>query len=505
MSETGAIFPRQIPEEYANVSRAVLSAPIMPRQRPANAPPYFHMLAKPTGAICNLDCKYCFFLSKEELYPGSPFCMADETLETYIRQVIESQTGSEVTIAWQGGEPTLMGLEFFQRSIELVEKYRRTGMEIQHTMQTNGTKLDMDWCQFLRENKFLVGLSLDGPREMHDAYRVDKGGAGTFDRVMQAAQLMQQEDVDFNILCTVHAGNAGSPREVYHFFRDRVKTQYIQFIPIVERATVETLDLANQGWGTTNKHQRPLYVQEGDLVTERSVSSKGWGEFLIVIFNEWVRRDVGKVFVQMFDAALASWVGAPAAMCIFAETCGDALALEHNGDLYSCDHFVEPKYYLGNIKQEHMLTLVASDQQQKFGMDKLDTLPKYCLECEVRFACHGECPRNRFILTPDGEPGLNYLCAGYRAFFNHIDRPMRIMAQLLRMNRAPAEVMGILANEELSRLRKAMADAGSDDPCPCGSDRKFVDCHGSREGVESSPSSTRRKRRRRGKPPEQAG
>ncbi len=503
MSDPDTIMPPQIPDDYAGISRAVLSAPVMPEQRPANAPPYFHILAKPTGAICNLDCKYCFFLSKEELYPGSPFRMADDTLENYIRQVIESQTGPEVTIAWQGGEPTLMGLEFFQRTIELVEKYRQPGMDVQHTMQTNGTKLDIDWCQFLRENKFLVGLSLDGPREMHDAYRVDKGGAGTFDRVMQAALLMQDNNVDFNILCTVNAANAGYPLDVYHFFRDQVKTQYIQFIPIVERATTETLELANQGWGTTSRNQRPLYIQEGSLVTERTVGSQQWGDFLVTIFDEWVRRDVGKVFVQMFDAALASWVGAPAAMCIFSETCGNALALEHNGDLYSCDHFVEPKYFLGNIKQEHMLDLVASEQQQKFGMDKRDSLPKYCMECEVRFACHGECPRNRFILTPDGEPGLNYLCAGYRSFFNHIDRPMRIMAQLLRMNRAPAEVMGILANEELTRLKQAFTNARPDDPCPCGSGRRFKDCHGSSSRDDTSQRGSSRRRRSRGKPAKQ--
>jgi uncharacterized protein len=415
--------------------------------------------------------------------------MTDETLETYIRQLIESQAAPEVTIAWQGGEPTLMGLDFFRHSLELVEKYHPLGMEVQHTIQTNGIKLDEDWCHFFRENKFLVGLSLDGPRSLHDTYRVDKGGAGTFDKVMQAARLMQEHNVDFNILCTVHAANAGSPQEVYRFFRDKVKTQYIQFIPIVERATVKTLELANQGWGTGSRQNRPLYVQEGSLVTVRSVGSKQWGEFLITIFDEWVRRDVGKVFVQMFDASLASWVGAPAAMCIFAETCGNALALEHNGDLYSCDHFVEPKYFLGNIQEEHMLTLVASDQQHKFGMDKRDTLPRYCLECEVRFVCHGECPRNRFILTPDGEPGLNYLCAGYKAFFNHVDRPMRIMAQLLRMNRAPAEVMGILANEVLNSLRQAMANAKPDDICPCGSSRRFKNCHGQ---TKKQPSGTKR-------------
>jgi uncharacterized protein len=430
--------------------------------RPVNAPQYFHVLAKPTGAICNLDCEYCFFLSKEALYPGSPFRMKEDVLEAYIKQVIESQQAPQVTIAWQGGEPTLMGLEFFEKSMELVHKYARPGMQIENTIQTNGTKLDSDWCRFFKKHNFLVGLSVDGPKAMHDAYRVDKRGEGTFDQVMNAARMLDQYNVDFNILCTVHARNADHPLEVYRFFRDEVKTDFIQFIPIVERATPEMLPIANRGWGDQNlpdqveldslpvakSSQRPLYTLEGNLVTERSVKPEQWGEFLITIYDEWVRNDVGKVFVQMFDSALGSWYGTGASLCIHHETCGDALALEHNGDLYSCDHFVEPKYFLGNIKEDYMLDLVASNQQRKFGRDKRDTLPRYCLECPVRFACHGGCPRNRFIQTPDGEDGLNYLCAGYKAFFTHVDHPMRLMANLLRAGRYADEVMGILAQEE---------------------------------------------------------
>jgi uncharacterized protein len=386
--------------------------------RPNLAPAPFHLLAKPTGAICNLDCKYCFFLSKEMLYPGSRFAMADELLETYIRQLIESQAGPEVLVGWQGGEPTLMGIDFFERSIDYVRKYQQPGQKVTYTIQTNGTRLNDAWCAFFKKNEFLVGLSVDGPGEMHDALRVDKGGQGTFDDVMRGWECLNRHGVDVNILCTVNAANADHPVEVYRFFRDELKTH---FIP------------------------RPLYVLEGNCVTDRSVGSEQWGRFMIGVFDEWVKADVGTVYVQMFDAALASWVGVPASMCIFSETCGSALALEHNGDMYSCDHYVEPKHRLGNIQETHMLQLVTSKQQLDFGRAKRDTLPKYCRECAVKFACHGECPRNRFISTPDGEPGLNYLCAGYKAFFTHIDRPMTMMANLLRQGRYADEAMAMLA------------------------------------------------------------
>jgi uncharacterized protein len=422
----------------------------------------FHVLTKPTGAICNLDCKYCFFLSKEELYPNSKFRMTDEVLERYIRQQCESQAAlPEVTISWQGGEPTLMGLDFFRRSVELAAKYRRPAQGVQYTIQTNGTLLDADWCAFFREHRVLVGLSIDGPREQHDAYRVDKGGHPTFDKVMQAARLMQQHQVDFNVLCTVHAMNADHALEVYRFFRDDLGTRHIQFIPIVERVNSD---------GRTR-------FQEGSTVTDRSVTAEQWGRFLTTIFDEWVRRDVGTVFVQMFDAALASWVGAPPTLCIFSETCGDAVALEHTGDLYSCDHFVEPKHLLGNISETPLAELVASPRQRAFGAAKRDTLPRYCRECPVRFACHGECPKNRFILTPDGEPGLNYLCAGYKGFFTHIDKPMRIMADLLRQGHYADEAMQILKADDV-RLSASVARAGRNEPCPCGSGRKTKRCHG---------------------------
>jgi uncharacterized protein len=494
----------------------------MPTSRPDSAPPYFHVMAKPTGAICNLDCKYCFFLSKEALYPGSPFRMADDVMEAYVKQIIESQQTPQVTLAWQGGEPTLMGLDFFHQVMAVVEKYTRPGRTINHTIQTNGTKLNDEWCVFFRQHNFLVGLSLDGPKEMHDAYRVDKRGEGTFDQVWAAAQLLQRHEVEFNILCTVHAANGDHPLEVYRFFRDELGTDFIQFIPIIERATPELLPIANIGWGDYDKEsdpvgadprvradknlvgvddlpvakssKRPLYTTQGSLVTERSVKAEQYGNFLITIFDEWVRNDVGKVFIQLFDSSLGSWVGQGASICIHNETCGDALALEHNGDLYSCDHFVEPDYFLGNIQTDHMIELVASDQQRKFGDDKRDTLPRYCLECPVRFACHGGCPRNRFITsppgeaTPDGEDGLNYLCAGYKAFFTHVDRPMKIMAQLLRSRRYADEVMGIMVDEERGALigtpgQQTVEKVGRNEPCPCGSGKKYKNCHGSKTTV----------------------
>lgn len=395
----------------------------------------FHIMAKPTGATCNLDCKYCYFLSKEMLYPGSRFRMADELLEEYIRQMIQSQDTDEVTIAWQGGEPTLMGLPFFKKTIELEKKYCKPRTVIYNTIQTNGTLINEEWCQFFKVYNFLVGISLDGPKELHDFYRVDKGGHGTFDKVISAVHLMQKFDVDFNLLTTVNARNADYPLEIYHFFRDELKVRFIQFIPIVERDN------------TTG-------FQEGDMVTERSVTAKQWGQFLIAIFDDWVRHDVGEMYIQMFDAALASWTGISPSLCIFSENCGRALALEHNGDLYSCDHFVEPKYLLGNILESNIADLANSERQVKFGNDKFDTLPQYCLKCEVRFACQGECPKNRFIKAPDGEPGLNYLCEGYKAFFQHIDYPMRYMVQKLRLNQAPSDIVKLYAATDKSIMAK---------------------------------------------------
>jgi uncharacterized protein len=401
----------------------------------------FHLLAKPTGPICNLDCEYCFFLSKEMLYPGDRFRMADEMLETYISELFASQRGPEVNVSWQGGEPTMMGLDFFKRSVELAEKHRKPHQRVAYTIQTNGVLVDERWAAFFKEHGFLVGLSVDGPEDLHDAYRVDKRGEGSFRRVMAGYEHLRAADVDVNVLCTVHAANQDHPLDVYHFFRDEMGVQFIQFIPIVERVTETLLPLANLGWSTSRNDTRPLYVQSGHHVTNRSVGSGAYGQFLIEVFDDWVKHDVGEMFVQMFDVALASWHGEPGSLCIFSETCGLALAMEHNGDLYSCDHYVEPDYLLGNIAETPMISLINSDKQKAFGEAKRDTLPQYCRDCEVRFACHGGCPRNRFIKTPDGDDGLNYLCAGYKSFFNHVDPAMKLMSRLIHKNRAPSEIV----------------------------------------------------------------
>jgi len=374
--------------------------------------------------------------------------MAEDLLETYLKQLLESHRAPQVDVAWQGGEPTLMGLDFFKKSVELVKKLKRPNQQIQYTIQTNGTLLEDEWCAFFKKNNFLVGLSVDGPKALHDVYRVNKGGAGSFNQVMRGFEFLKKHNVDVNILCTVHAANQHRPLDVYRFFRDELEAQFIQFIPIVERVSTELLPIANEGWSERPGGDRPLYTIEGNQVTERSVDAQTYGNFLIAIFDEWVKRDVGKVYVQHFDSALANWVGVPGAVCIFAETCGQALALEHNGDLYSCDHFVEPAYKLGNIHETHLIQLLSSPQQVKFGQEKKNTLPRYCRGCEVRFACHGECPKNRFIQTPDGEDGLNYLCAAYKAFFTHIDEPMKIMAGLLSRGRFADEIMQISEPEK---------------------------------------------------------
>ncbi|UCH96344.1 MAG: anaerobic sulfatase maturase [Candidatus Aminicenantes bacterium] len=395
--------------------------------------PGFHLLAKPTGAVCNLDCQYCFFLSKEALYPGSRFRMSEELLKIYIKQLFAAHYTQEVTVAWQGGEPTMMGLDYFRRAAKYAEDCKKTGQRIIYTLQTNGTLLDDEWCAFLKEHDFLVGLSIDGPREMHDAYRVDKGGKGSFDRVVQGWEFLNKHNVEVNILCAVHAANETHPLEVYRFFRDTLGADFIQFIPIVEPVDDKKKSNTDINNNTMNK-------QDGSPVTDRSVRSEQYGQFLIDIFEEWVRRDVGRIFVQLFDVALGNWIGQHT-LCAHSPTCGGSLVLEHNGDIYSCDHFVAPAYRLGNIKETHMIDLVASHQQLKFGEDKLDTLPGYCKECELNFSCYGGCPKDRFIKTPDGEPGLNYLCAGYKAFFKHIAQPMKMMAELLSKRQNPDNIM----------------------------------------------------------------
>ncbi|BBL65502.1 anaerobic sulfatase maturase [Methanosarcina mazei] len=385
--------------------------------------------------------------------------MSDEILENYIRQLIAAHNSPQVTVAWQGGEPTLMGIDFYRRAVELQEKYRKPGMTFENTMQTNGTLLDDEWCRFFKENNFLIGISIDGPRELHDAYRVDKKGGGSFDRVMKGLRLLQKHGVEYNVLTTVNRVNADYPLEVYRFLRDEAGTDWIQFIPVIERI---------------NDEGRTLY-QQGDRVSDRSVQPEQFGGFLSRIFDEWVRNDVGRVFVQTFEASARRWLGLPSGMCVFEETCGTGLALEHNGDLYSCDHFVEPEYLLGNIMENELGVLAASEKQYRFGQDKRDTLPQVCRECEVFFACRGECPKNRFLTTPSREYGLNYLCKGWKAFFQHVDYPMQIMAGLMRRGYPASEVMRILALDE------AFQRTGRNEPCPCGSGLKFKRCHGRKD------------------------
>ena len=389
----------------------------------------FHVMAKPTGAACNLNCAYCYFLKKKKLYPDGKFCMSEEVHDAYIAQLFEAHRGaSQVTVAWQGGEPTLRGLDFFKRSVAMQKQLAPKGLKVLNTFQTNGILLDEEWCRFFRDNHFLVGLSLDGPKRFHDRYRKHKDGRGSFADVMQALRLLQKNKVEFNILCTVNAQNADYPLEVYRFFRDKAHAPYVQFIPIVER-------------------ENDSGAQEGSLVTARSVRSEQYGEFLKSIFDEWIQRDVGKMFVLNFDGALAGWLGMAGTLCIFAPVCGVGLAMEDNGDLYSCDHFVEPAYFLGNILETSLADMVDSAKQQHFGNSKQEALPKECRSCEYHFACNGECPKNRFLQSRDGEAGLNYLCASYKAFFAHVNYPMQVMAALLRSGRYADEVMKIMKKQ----------------------------------------------------------
>ena len=450
--------------------------PVIDDNLSADAPPGFHLLAKPSGSTCNIDCQYCFFLSKEALYPNDTHRMSEATLEAYIRQLLESHRTPTVTVAWQGGEPTLMKLEFFRRSVELVERYRRPGQVVEHTFQTNGLLLDDDWCAFFTAHKVLVGLSVDGPRALHDTYRVDRRKQGTFDRVMQGWRLLRRHGVECNILCTVNAANEKHGRTVYRFFRDELGAKWVQFIPVVERATEATLEIANLGWSEQPGRTRLLYTQAGDRVTQRSVGGEQYGRFLVDVFEEWVRHDVGQVYVQLFDVTLEASFGRHL-LCLHAPTCGAGPALEANGDLYACDHFVEPRFRLGNIHQTHMQKLVASPEQRKFGQDKCETLTAQCQRCAVRHLCNGGCPKDRFARSRDGDPGQNYLCPGLELFFTHTRPAMQTMAQLLHQGRPPSEVMALTAAEDVR--------GGPYQPCPCGSGRKFRFCHGER--APSSP------------------
>jgi uncharacterized protein len=400
----------------------------------------FHILTKPIGPICNLDCKYCFYLEKQNLYPNErQWRMSDEVLEEYTRQYIRNQPGNEVYFAWQGGEPTLLGVDFFRKAVALQKEFAG-GKLISNALQTNGTLLDAEWCEFLAKEKFLIGLSIDGPRELHDQYRVDKGQKPTFDAVMRGLELLKKHGVEFNTLTVVNRANSQQPLEVYRFLKS-IGSEFLQFIPVVERSASSKSEDSGL---TLSAPPDPGAANSEAAVTEWSVEAAQYGTFLCAIFDEWVRNDVGKIFVQLFDVALGNWMGLGSSLCVFAEKCGSALAIEHNGDLYSCDHYVYPRYHLGNLMNQDLGAMAHSPSQLKFGSDKLDSLPQFCRECEVRFACNGECPKHRFTRTPDGEDGLNYLCPAYKKFFHHIDPHMRTMAQLLDQGRAPAEIMGMV-------------------------------------------------------------
>lgn len=382
----------------------------------------FHVMAKPTGSTCNIDCTYCFYLHKEGLLHQERHThMSDEVLENYIRQYIDSQDGEQVVFSWQGGEPTLMGLDFFQKIVKLQKQYQKAGQRIENDLQTNGILIDDKWAAFLKEHHFLVGLSIDGPRELHDRYRLTRSGKPTFDKVMEGGAALKRHGVPFNALVTVNRTNALFPLEVYRFLTRELGATYIQFNPCVE--PVDFTRTAPQFWHddtipvTGSRRAKP-----GDLdsiVTDWSVDPDDWGRFLIAVFEEWVNHDLGRVQVNLFETAVAQTMGMAAQICVTSEFCGKGLAIEKNGDIYSCDHYVYPEYRLGNIDTTQLSHMAFSERQQAFGFGKRDTLPAYCKACPYLKLCWGECPKNRIVRAPDGELGLNYLCPGIKAFFDY--------------------------------------------------------------------------------------
>lgn len=439
-----------------------------------------HVIAKPIGPLCNLRCDYCFYLEKESLYrpfsgtslmshrwEGESWRMSDETLEAYVRQYIEAQPEvvREIDFAFQGGEPTLLGIDFFRRAVQLQKQYAPAGLRVHNSLQTNGVLLDDAWCEFLREHDFLVGLSIDGPINLHDKHRRDKQGRGTFDRVCRAMRRLFRHGVEFNALTCLSRSNGDHPVRVYRFLRD-AGVQFIQFIPIVQRLKDVPSDPAADG------------ARPEDLVSRRSVGPEQFGRFLVEVFDEWVYHDVGQVFVRDFDQALAAWTGAGPSLCVYTRHCGRAVALEHNGDLYRCDHFVDPQHKLGNIHQTPLGELASSSRQEQFGLDKEQKLAEPCRSCRHLFVCNGACPKDRLPTAPDGRPGLNYLCRGYKMFFVHVEPYMEAMAAELHDGRPAAGVMHRLRAQR-QRAREEAAEAGPvrrNDRCPCGSGRKFKSC-----------------------------
>lgn len=383
-------------------------------------------MAKPVGSSCNMACEYCYYLEKSDLYDTtSRQAMSEETLELYIRQYIGSQTADSVQFVWHGGEPVVRGLDFYRRAVELQKKYAG-GRHIENCLQTNGTLLTEEWCRFLRDNGWLVGLSIDGPQQFHDEYRRDRADKPTFQRVMKAVRLLQRHHVEWNAMAVVNEYNADHPHEFYRFFKN-IGCRYIQFTPVVERRAADGRLASGRD-------------REGHLMSF-SVTPRQWGDFLIALFDEWVKEDVGKYFIQIFDATLANWAGVEPGLCSLAARCGHAAVMEHNGDIYSCDHFVFPEYRLGNIHDKTIVEMMSCERQQTFGLMKETALPRQCRECRYGFACHGECPRNRFAVSADGEPGLNYLCEGYMRFFDHVAPYMEFMKSELEAGRPPSNVV----------------------------------------------------------------
>jgi len=397
-------------------NRAQRIQPLNPKMTltPFSRPLY--VMAKPAGATCNLKCKYCYYLEKQGLYKDElrPQ-MSDEMLELFVSSYLLSQTMMEVNFTWHGGEPLMRTIDFYQKALDLQQKYAR-GRRVVNCIQTNGTLLTDRWCEFFAKNHFLVGISIDGPQDFHDEYRRNKGGAPTWQKIVQGIKLLNKHGVEWNAMAVVNDFNAGYPIEFYRFFRDELKCRYLQFTPIVER-------------------------DEQGEVTDFSVYPDQWGDFLCEMFDEWVRHDVGEMFVQTFDATLANWVGEAPGVCSLAPQCGHAGVMEWNGDVYSCDHFVSPDYRLGNIREKTLTEMMYSDRQMAFGRQKSDSLPSQCRQCDVRFACNGECPKNRFLRTSTGESGLNFLCAGYKRFFHHVKPYMDFMAAELKAGRDPANVI----------------------------------------------------------------
>ena len=398
------------------------------------AKPLYVML-KPAGAHCNLACKYCYYLEKNNLYQNSHrHLMSDETLEQFTREYIEAQTMPQVLFTWHGGEPLMRSIDFYKKALALQKKYAH-GKQIDNVIQTNGTLLTDEWCEFFAQNHWLVGISIDGPQEYHDHYRVTPAGKPSWEKVMQGIQLLKKHRVEWNAMAVVNAYNAEHPLEFYHFFRDN-GCQYLQFTPIVERLT-------------EHEDGRTLASLADDReipLADTSVTPQQWGNFLCTIFDDWVRHDVGKIFVEIFDCTLANWMGVLPGICAYSKECGHAGVMEHNGDVYSCDHFVFPEYKLGNIREQSLIDMLYGEKQQAFSRLKHTSLPRQCKECDMEFACHGECPKNRFEKDKYGEPGLNYLCQGYYQYYSHVAPYMDFMKRELLAQRPPANIMNVLKN-----------------------------------------------------------